>query len=114
VLPGPSETVTIAGIKALGGTFLAKGSAASWSPDGTRLAFGKYPVDSGIGILHLTTAQTSTLVDAGRDPAWSPKEGKVIAYVRGREPGGRSVWWDHPAASLADHRGRVPRMVGRR
>jgi hypothetical protein len=60
------------------------------------LAFNKPMPQSGIGIVDLETGLQSTLVDAGRDPAWSPKDENVVAYVRDEE--GETAIWSAKAA----------------
>jgi len=73
----------------------------SWSPDGTRLAFGKGLVGaSGVAVLDLATGETELLTVPGRDPEWSP-DGRFIAYVRDRqilpvEQVALSKWRDKP------------------
>ncbi|MGO9114530.1 MAG: SUMF1/EgtB/PvdO family nonheme iron enzyme, partial [Thermoguttaceae bacterium] len=70
-------------IKTLGGKFLANGCKSSWSPDGDRIVFGKSPAGQGLSILDLKTGKITDLADSGKDPAWSPGDGRIIAYVRG-------------------------------
>lgn len=89
--PARLESFTAARIKMLDGVFLGKGSGASWSPDGRRLAFNKPLPESGVAIVDPKTGRQSTLVDVGRDPAWSPKDENVIAYVRSEE-GDSEIW----------------------
>ncbi len=89
--PARLESVPTARIKMLGGVFLGKGSGATWSPDAKRVAFGKSPPEGGIAIVDLKTGKESTLVDVGRDPAWSPKERDLIAYARGMS-GAEEIW----------------------
>ena len=73
----------------------------SWSPDGTRLAFGKGLTGaSGVAVLDLATGKTELLTVPGRDPEWSP-DGRFIAYVRDRqilpvEQVALSKWRDKP------------------
>jgi len=101
----PSVSEAKAEMKRLGGKFLAPGYKSSWSPDGTRLVFGK--VSDGLQIMDLTSGKVTDLVDSGKDPAWSAKD--VIAYVRGdREQ--EEVWLVHSDGSKAKklHDGGVP------
>jgi Tol biopolymer transport system component len=64
---------------------------ASFSPDGNRIVVGKMPEDSGLRIVDLTTGTTSDLLPYGKDPAWSPGDGRLIAFEhRGDE--GDEVW----------------------
>lgn len=101
--PARLESLATSKTKRLGGVFLAKGSGASWSPDAMRLAFGKSPPEDGIAILDLKAGRQSTLVDIGRDPAWSPKEENLVAYVRGGR-GEEELW-------VADASGGEPRRI---
>jgi len=50
-------------------------SAAGWSPDGTKLVFGR---GGQIRVLDTTNNRT-TIIDQGADPTWSP-DGRWIAY----------------------------------
>ena len=87
-LPQPGETEAVAGIKRLGGRFLAKGCKASWSPDGTRIVFGD---GSGLKVLDVNTGRIRTLATPGKDPAWSPGDGRSVAYVTGNDTG-EEIW----------------------
>ena len=71
----------------------------TWSPDGERIAFahvagiesylGPYGVEwngphyvfNGIGILKLASKAIEVVTKTGRDPAWSPGEGRFIAFT---------------------------------
>ncbi|RJP27826.1 MAG: DUF2092 domain-containing protein [Candidatus Omnitrophota bacterium] len=52
---------------------------SSWSPDGSKLVFGKSQ-GNGIHILDIATGNIQILNEKGKDPAWSPT-GEWIAYV---------------------------------
>jgi len=65
----------------VGGRCIATGARGTWSPDGTRIALGKTPLNSGIQIVHVESGNTTELVDRGKDPAWSPGAGRWIAYA---------------------------------
>ncbi len=93
--PTPGETLAIAEVKRLGGRFLARGFKSSWSPDGARLAFGRNPVGAGISVLDTKTGKVTDVTDSGKDPAWSPGEGRLIAYVRGNAEE-EQVWLVEP------------------
>ncbi len=86
---GGSQADAIADIKRLGGKFLAKGFKSSWSPDGKKTVFGSGTPSTalddvgGLAILDVETGQVTKLVAPGKDPAWSPGDGKLIAYVTG-------------------------------
>jgi serine/threonine protein kinase/Tol biopolymer transport system component len=76
-----TTSAAIAEIKKLGGTFLAaSGGRSSWSPDATKIVYPR--LNEGLWILDLPTGKQSKLLDAGKDPAWSP-DGRLIAYARG-------------------------------
>jgi WD40 repeat protein len=95
--PQPGETTAVAGIKRLGGRWLAAGSKCSWAPDGTRLVFEDA---GGLTIFDLHRAVAAPLVKPGRNPAWSPGEGRQIAYVVG-EGTAAEIRLIKPAGSLA-------------
>jgi Tol biopolymer transport system component len=67
---------------------------ASWSPDGRKLAIGKSSVPHhGLQIVDLQTEETKDLLPFGLDPAWSPGEGRQIAFVRSDVPSGEEEIW---------------------
>lgn len=87
------------GLSELPGTrrLVASGWKASWSPDGTRLVFGK-PRGRGLQILNLESRKTTDLISPGKDAAWSP-DGRFIAYVyepRFNRPLTEEVWLIKP------------------
>src|SRR6185369_12622739 len=55
------------------------GFKASWSPNGTRIAYSR-PKNRGIEIVEIATGAATSLTALGKDPAWSP-DGASIAYV---------------------------------
>ena len=59
---------------------VSTGWKGSWSPDGTRLVFGR-PQGKGLQILDLQSGETAELTSSGKDAAWSP-DGRFIAYVK--------------------------------
>lgn len=69
-------------LKKLGGKPLGGGARGSWSPDGARIAFGGEPFNAGVRIYDVKKGETTELVSPGKDPAWSPKDGRWIAYTR--------------------------------
>ncbi len=71
-------------LKRLGAVFLVKGARPSWSPDAARIVYVTTP-DSELSILDLGTGEVKSLRETGRDPAWSPKPGRWIAYTSGRQ-----------------------------
>ncbi len=75
-------------VEKLGGKPLGGGARGSWSPDGTRIAFGRDPFNVGVQIYEVRTGIYTNLVAPGKDPAWSPKDGRFIVYTREVEPAG--------------------------
>ncbi len=71
-----SEAAALAGIKRLGGRFLATGFKASWSPDGQRICFGQLTPQVGgkirvkMSVLDLKSGKATDLIQPGTDPAW--------------------------------------------
>jgi tetratricopeptide (TPR) repeat protein len=64
---------------------VAEGFHATWSPDGTELAYSRGLVGfSGIEIVNLKNEKTRLLTVPGLDPAWSP-DGRHIAFTRDRK-----------------------------
>lgn len=95
----------------LGAKRMAAGYAASWSPDGKSMLVSARN-DKGIDRVDVKTGQTVKLLDAGKDPAFSPS-GETIAYVRNNSPN-EEVWFcdadGSNARKLAD--GHLPRWSG--
>ena len=58
------------------------GVKPSWSPDGRQVAFSNIS-DGGISIVDVRTLAVSPLVSPGCDPAWSPRDANLIAFVSG-------------------------------
>jgi S1-C subfamily serine protease/thiol-disulfide isomerase/thioredoxin len=60
-------------------------ATTSWSPDGNRLIVGKMPYGAGLQVLTVKDGKGSLepLLPTGKDPAWSPSEGRWIAFVEG-------------------------------
>ena len=98
----PSEAAAVVEVRRMlgqmpGAKFLVKGSKASWSPDGMQICFGTFDgdargaKDSRIRVLDLRSGKTIELVDSGKDPAWSPRDERLIAFVRG-ENETEEVW----------------------
>ncbi|MHC4400048.1 MAG: DUF1559 family PulG-like putative transporter [Planctomycetota bacterium] len=94
----PNRETTVAQIKKLGGKLLVKGYKASWSPDGGKIVFGgwspgtRLETGEGLGVYDLQSGKTTKLVASGKDPAWSPGDGKWIAYVAGGYGAAEEVW----------------------
>jgi serine/threonine protein kinase/tetratricopeptide (TPR) repeat protein/thiol-disulfide isomerase/thioredoxin len=58
---------------------VASGWKASWSPDDTRLVYGK-PQRNGLQVLDLGSGKITDLTSSGAGPVWSP-DGRLIAYT---------------------------------
>lgn len=86
----PADEQFRAGVRDLGGKFVAKGLKASWSPDQKRLVFGRLAHE--LAIVDLSTGKITELARPGFDPSWSPGDGRWIAYVSGRSPPEQEVW----------------------
>jgi WD40 repeat protein len=69
---------------------------ASWSPDGGKLVVGKMPWGGKLQIIDLKTGEIRQLLDSGKDPAWSPGEGRWIAFARSNLPD-EEVWIVEPS-----------------
>jgi tetratricopeptide (TPR) repeat protein len=75
-------------LEKLGAKFVARGSTASFSPDGQRLVYST--PGSGLRV-SAPGEQPVDLVAEGKDPAWCPTDETKIAFVRdGGE--GETVW----------------------
>ena len=56
--------------------------AGTWSPDGRRIAFTHVEqLENGLRILTLADNTIEELTKTGKDPAWSPGEGRFIAFT---------------------------------
>ena len=62
---------------------VAIGQRSSWSPDGKKIVFGRGGEDRGILIHDIAANMTTEFATTGKDPAWSGKDGRWIAYVTG-------------------------------
>jgi eukaryotic-like serine/threonine-protein kinase len=83
-----------------------KSARASWSPDGRRLVVGRVPNSQGLRIIDLQTEETQDLRNSGHDPAWSPGEGKWIAFARDDVEGdGKEEIW------IVESTGKNPRKI---
>ena len=45
-----------------------------------------------VGTVNVRTLAESTLIVPGQDPAWSPHDANIIAFVRGSETGDEEIW----------------------
>lgn len=84
-------------LKKLGAKFIAKGYRASWSPDGDKLVYGvpenEYGnLGAGLAVYDFRTARAGELSPSGKDPAWAPHHGRLIAYVDGGYGPDEEVW----------------------
>jgi len=96
----PAKAEGTVALQRLGGRFLVKGRAPSWSPEGTRVAF-----DDGraVKVLDRKTDQLSTLAEPGKAPVWSPGAGRHLAFCRG-DASRTQVW-------LVETAGEEPRQL---
>jgi len=64
---------------------ISNGFEPSWSPNGSKLAFGLGVIgNSGIAVFDLASQEIDLLIVPGMTPRWSP-DGQNIAFVRGRQ-----------------------------
>jgi WD40 repeat protein len=77
--------------------FVVRGQRSSWSPDGKKIVFGQSGSDDGILIYDVATKTATSFATTGKDPVWSGKDGRWIAYVAGS--GATEAIW---AAELPD------------
>lgn len=79
---GRSERATEAknGVPLPPARLIESGWKASWSPDRTKLVYGR-PGGAGLEILDLRTLARTELAATGKDSEWSP-DGRFIAYVQ--------------------------------
>ena len=63
---------------------------SSWSSDGNFLVYGR--ANAGISILELESGEEKTLNEDGKDPAWSPAENGMIAFVRPDSRDQDTIW----------------------
>jgi len=108
--PQTGETEAIAEIKRLGGRFIGTGWRATFSPDGNRVAYGKIDAGSAqtfpaLAVVDLKTGKTTELAKIGKDPAWSPRDGKHIAYTAGSDAA-EEIW-------LIESSGAKPRQIAK-
>jgi thiol-disulfide isomerase/thioredoxin len=101
-----TEDPEVEAFRDLGGKFVAKGFKSSWAPDGTRLVFGRQEATfaeqgGGLSVLDLKTGKITDLVTEGKDPAWSPKKGRYIAYVAGGYGAEEHIWIVDPSGENA-------------
>jgi len=89
-----------------GGKWLTSGFKASWSPDGKRLVFGRWDASSyrqnaGVVVFEVDSGEITVLTSSGKDPAWSPGEGRWIAYVDGGYGEDEQIWLIEPSGASA-------------
>ncbi len=71
--------VFVAGANGSGRSYVGDGTDPTWSPDGSRLAFGGYS-QPGIFVLNLADWSVASLPVNGQSPAWSP-DGLRLAFA---------------------------------
>ncbi len=81
--PGDEGPAALKRFSAVNGKFVARGQRSSWSPDGKKIVFGRSGNDDGILTYDVATHKITEFTAAGKDPAWSGKDGRWIAYVVG-------------------------------
>ena len=69
----------------------SNGYKPSWSPDGQQVSFSR-GLNGGISIVDVKTLTFSTLIAPGTDPAWSPHDTNMIAFVRGAKLNDEEIW----------------------
>jgi WD40 repeat protein len=75
---------------------------ASWSPEGDRIVCTKSG-DVGLEIVNVSTGVKTDLTAPGKDAAWSPGDGRWIAFVK--------VSGEHEEVWLVDSTGKQPRKL---
>lgn len=78
------EPRLVSELKRMGAVFLARGARPSWSPDAAHIVYVSAP-ESSLRILDLATGKIREPGETGRDPVWSPKPGRWIAYTSTRQ-----------------------------
>jgi SAM-dependent methyltransferase len=81
--PGDEGPAALKPFSTVNGKFVARGQRSSWSPDGKKIVFGRSGNDDGILTYDVATHKITEFTAAGKDPAWSGKDGRWIAYVVG-------------------------------
>jgi formylglycine-generating enzyme required for sulfatase activity/serine/threonine protein kinase len=76
---------------------------ASWSPEGDRIACTKSG-DVGLEIVNVNNGDKTDLIAPGQDAAWSPGDGRWIAFAKRSSKGEEEVW-------LVDSTGKQPRKL---
>ena len=78
---------------------------SSWSPNGQKIVFGTMPFGAGLKIFDFKADTVVDLLDFGKDPAWSPGDGKWIAFVKG------SLAWNNTEVWIVENSGKNPRRI---
>jgi len=82
--PGSPEFIYVTNADGTGATRLTKGGQASWSPDGRRIVFHRYPTPSPPGLIYVIDVDGSNERELlpGEWPSWS-SDGKRIVFADG-------------------------------
>jgi serine/threonine protein kinase/formylglycine-generating enzyme required for sulfatase activity len=90
----------------LGRTVARNAVKPSWSPKGDRLVVADTPIGSGLRVVDLKTKRSTEILDFGKDPAWSPGEGRWIAFVKGE-----GANWNNLEVWIVEPSGDNPRRI---
>jgi alpha-galactosidase len=77
----------------------------SWAPGGDKLVVAVMPFGSGLRIIDLKTGKIDDLLNFGKDPEWSPGQGRWIAFVKGE------MGWDNTEVWIVESSGKNPRKI---
>jgi serine/threonine protein kinase len=105
------EAADVAGTVELPASYHARKIAhnaekASWAPDSRRIVFGRLPFGTGLNIADVQSGKVTEFLDVGKDPAWSPGNGRWIAFVKG------GTILDEDEVWIVDSNGQNSRKIG--